>query len=437
MLVVLAFLFPPVSPGALDLPLRQIEDDSSFRISLAGDWFTGIPGRVVNRASLIHTLPGGGRVQVRAEAGRSEFVVILARERDRTFPYWTQGSWSLYRRMDDGSPIRLRLFLRSDPYVYAQFQPLDERKSRMDVVLYGAYVVRDLPIPISFERLLLVPAEEILRAAGAAFPRRYFEPHPDDYRDIRTFIGRVRERLPELRFRDDGAIDEDGRYVFINTQEAQDGPGGLNCSGFAKWVVDGILRPLTGSRLAIAPLKAPFGSRGSSFTEPYETLRDPFFGLDWTRNLASRANSVLRAPEFGALGEIEVQKAEFSSIEIAREAVRGETARGKTGSLKSYPGFLPNTGFSFEGLHPLLYTLAIDEPGRIYLASVSEEMGPSPRMRQHFHVAVLAPYFNERGGFQVAVFESAAETPFADFKTRYPGHFINLVRIPVEAAFTP
>jgi hypothetical protein len=367
-------------------------------------------------------------VQVRAEAGRSEFVVILARERDRIFPYWTQGSWSLYRRMDDGGPIRLRFFPRSDPYGYVQFRPLDDRKSRMDVVLYDAYVVRDLPVPFAFERLLLVPAEEILRTAGAAFPRRYFEPRPEDYRDVRNFIAQVRQRLPELRYRDDGAIDEEGRYVFINTREVQDGAGGLNCSGFAKWVVDGILRPVTGSRLAIEPLKAPFGSRGSSFTEPYETLRDPFFGLDWTRNLASRANAALRAPEFGALQEIEVQKAPFSTIEIRQ---------GRTAALRTYPGFLPNTGFGFEGLQPLLYTLALDEPGRIYLASLSDETGPAPRMRQHFHVAVLAPYFNEKGGFQVAVFESAAETSFADFKTRYPGHFINLVRIPLEAAFDP
>jgi hypothetical protein len=424
----LLFLVPLFSLGALDLPIGQIEDDSSLRISLAQAWFSEAPGRVINNTAYIHTLPGGGRIQVRAEAGRSEFAVILARERDGAFPYWTQGSWSFYRRVEDGSPIRIQIFLRSDPYVYVQFRPLEDRKSLMDVVFYDAYVVRALPVPIAFERLPLIPVGEILRAAGAAFPRRYFEPRLDDYRDSRAFIRGVRQRLPELSFQDDGAIDEAGRYVFINTLEAQDGTGGLNCSGFAKWITDGILRPLTGSRLPIAPLKAAFGKRGSSFTEPYEALRDPFFGLDWTRNLASRANGALRAPEFGGLEEIEVQKAGFTSLEIRR---------GRTSSIRAYPGFLPNAGFGIEGLHPLLYTLAIDEPGRIYLASVSDEIGPAPRMRQHFHIAVLVPYFNEQGGFQVALFESAEETSFANFKTRYPGHYVNLVRIPVEAAFDP
>jgi hypothetical protein len=298
----------------------------------------------------------------------------------------------------------------------------------MDVVLYEGYIVRSLPLPVPFERLLVLPVEEALRLAQDKFPRRYFDPQPDMYRDLRAFMAAIRERLPELRFRDDGAIDEEGRYVFINTLEAQDQEAGLNCSGFAKWVVDGILRPITGQRLPIPPLKAPFGNRGSSFTEPYERLRDPFFGLDWTRNLASLAGTTLRSPGFGTLEEIEVQKTHITSV-ILRD-------RG-TSSVRAYPGFLRNAGFGFEGLHSLLYTLAIDEPGRIYLASVNDEMGPAPRMRQHFHIAVLVPYFNEAGNFQVAVFESAEETSFNNFKTRYPGHYVNLVRIPVETSFEP
>jgi hypothetical protein len=307
----------------------------------------------------------------------------------------------------------------------------------MDVVLYDGYVVHSLPLPIPFDRLQVLPVEEILKTAGNKFPRRYFDPNPGQYRDIRGFIARVRSRLPELRFRDDGAMDEEGRYVYIDTLEAQEGEEGLNCSGFAKWIVDGMLRPLTGERLAIAPLKAPFGQRGSSFTEPYEALRDPFFGLDWIRQLASRALSALRSPDFAALGEIEVRKYPFASVIMRRQG---------GSSIRSYPGFLNDAGYGFEGIHPLLYTLAVDEPGVLYLAGINTEMGPPstaknprglPRLRQYFHVAVLVPYFNEYGNFQVAVFESAEETSFTAFKNRYPGHFVNLVRIPVEGAFDP
>jgi hypothetical protein len=183
---------------------------------------------------------------------------------------------------------------------------------------------------------------------------------------------------------------------------------------------------VTGGLLPIAPLKAAFGERGTSLTGIYESRRDPFFGLDWSRNLASRANSILRAPAFGDLGEIEVREARFASVII----------RSRQGSsIRSYPGFLPQAGFGTEGLQPLLYTLAIDEPGRIYLGSINTEMGPRPLMRQHFHVAVLVPYFDQAGDFRVLVFESAEETSFAGFNARYPGHYINLVRIPVAGSW--
>jgi hypothetical protein len=377
--------------------------------------------------SFVHTLPGGGKIQVRSESAKDEFMIVLARERNGSYPGWAQGSWILTRRRDTGNVSRIRIFLRSDPYTYIQFRPAAADRSVMDVVLYDAYVVRSLPVPYSIDRLFIIPVEEALSAIGVQFPRAYFDPDPGMYRDIRSFISLVRGRLPELSFQDDGAIDEQGRYVSINTLSLQDGTSGLNCSGFAKWIIDGLLRPYTGKRLEILPLKQAFGTRGSSFTDVYESLRDPFFGLDWTRNLASIAQKSLIASNFGNLTEIEVQQLPFSWI----------NQRTKDGTmLRSYPDFLRNAGFSFEGIHPLLYTLAINEPGNIYLASVNNEIG-EPRMRQHFHVAVLVPYFNEQGTFQVAVFESAAETSFNAFKNRYPGHFVNLVRVAVDPLFDP
>jgi hypothetical protein len=453
---------------ALDLPIRRIPDDSSLRISLVDSWFKGNPAAVLNKTRLLQTLPGGGRVEVRAEAAGDDFMIILARALNHpvpgwvqgSFTGWAQGSWVLTRRMDDGAPLRIRIFPQSDFNTYIQFRPFSADKCVMDVVIYNAYMVNDLPLPVPFERLFVLPLEEILGLAEDKFPRRYFEPQPDSYRDVRKFITEVRKRLP-LQFRDDGAMDENGEYVFIESLAPQTGAKGLNCSGFAKWMVDGILRPLTGERLPIGPLKAKFGERGSGFTEPWDDIRDPFFGLDWTRNLASTAGKTLRAPVFGDIAEIEVRDAPFSAV-----IRRGNTVAG-VGPL-SFPGYLPDAGFGIEGIHPLLYTLAIDEPGRIYLASVNTEIGTPttaenfrglsriefeddevkqkarntlrglPRMRQHFHVAVLIPYFTENGIFRIALFESAEETPFNAFKTRYSNeHYVNLVRIPVEITFDP
>ncbi|MCL1836898.1 MAG: hypothetical protein FWG46_05065 [Treponema sp.] len=455
----LAFIFAGFPAFALDTPIGKIVDDSALRTSVKDTWLFESPGRVLDRPAALHSLDGGGRVELRTEAAQDEFLVVFARElnppngNSGQFPGWAQGSWILTRRRDTGAATRIRVFLRSDPYTYIQFRPLSADKCQMDVVLYDAYLVRSLPMPVTLDRLCTMPVLEALGLAGDKFPRRYFEPDPADYRDKRLFIARVRERLPQLAFADDGAFDQHGRYVYINGGGDQQGQRGLNCSGFAKWLVDGILRPVTGERLAIPPLKEPFGDRGSSFTDLWEEIRDPFFGLDWIRNLAAQAGTTLRSPSFASLDEIEVRNEPFSQLILRNRNLT---------MIYSYPGFLDNAGYGVEGLLPLLYTLAIDEPNRFYLAAVNNEVGPPtteanprgrPRMRQYYHVVALVPYFNESGSFRIAVFESAEETSITAFRNRFPlvekrdhdgilrlypsGHHVSLVRIPVEAAFDP
>jgi hypothetical protein len=446
-----------------DLPLSRIVDDSALRTSVKETWLVETPNRVLSRPSVLNTLPGGGRVELRVEASKDEFMVIFARElknsngngnganRVGSFPGWAQGSWILIRSKDNGDATRIRIFLRSDPYTYIEFRPFSADKCQMDVVLYNAYIVRSVTLPVTMERLYTMQLTEVLNLAGNQFPRRYFEPNPDDYRLQRQFIAKVREKIKGLEFADDGAIDQKGNFVYINTGLEQKGQPGLNCSGFAKWLIDGILRPITGERLELSALKEPFGDRGSSLTEIWEK-RDPFFGLDWIRNLASAVWSKLLSPSFGNLDEIEVRSDRFSQMILRTR---------NNNVLYAYPGFLENAGFGVEGLQPLLYTLAIDEPGMFYLAAINNERGPAatqenprgaPRMREYFHIAAFVPYFSEGGVFHIAVFESAAENSFSDFRGRFPyserlidgemrlfpnGHYVNMVRIPLETAFEP
>ncbi|MDR2144083.1 MAG: hypothetical protein LBP29_06920, partial [Treponema sp.] len=134
-----------------------------------------------------------------------------------------------------------------------------------------------------------MPLNDIFNALGDKFPARYFDPDPDMYRDSRELIKKLRAKLPALKFADDGALDENGRYVYINSlapQNAAENSGGLNCSGFAKWFVDGLLYPVTGRFLPIAPLKEATVKNGSSLAANYSEIENSHFGLDWTRNLA-------------------------------------------------------------------------------------------------------------------------------------------------------
>jgi hypothetical protein len=458
--ITIFLLFPVVLPVyGFDLPVSRITDDSLLRLRIHDAWLIESPRRVLAQRPRIETLETGERVQISTIEGREEFMVVIAREQMRgtsitdrraigQFPGWAQGSWMLTRRKDTGAGVQIRIFLRSDQNTFIQFRPFDVDKCHLDVVLYGAYIARSIPVPVppplpgtvptannAFERLYTRQLNDILRLVENKFPMRYFEPDITSYRDHRTFITQVRSRLGNLRFRDDGAIDENGNFVFIETLQRQNPSNqGLNCSGFSKWLIDGILRPVTGRRLSIPPLKAAFGDRGSSFTANWELPRDVFFGLDWVRNLAAEANGTLRSPAYRSLEEFEVRANNFSYMLVNQN---------RTFVTHSYPGFLNEAGYSVEGLHPLLYTLAIDEPFNFFLAAVNREISTptaprgTPRLRQYFHITAFVPYFDENGNFRIVVFESAEETTFTGFLRRQAGNHVNLVRIPISPNFDP
>jgi hypothetical protein len=295
-------------------------------------------------------------------------------------------------------------------------------------VAYEGYVARSIVLPLDFDRVVIEPLNRVLMPAIETFPRRYFEPLPEYYADIRALSSAIRSRLGSLAYADDGAFDEEGMPVYIEGGSPQAGLIGLNCSGFAKWVVDGMLKPLTGRRLAIAPLKQPPLPRGNTFSEPWEKLRDPYFGLDWTRNLAAEAGRVFRGERGADPREYEVKRTAITAL---------RTSGGDGSTSRSYPGYIEDAGFEIRGLKAVLYTLAIDEPGTLYLASVNNEIGTAPRLRQHYHVAVLLPQFDEEGRFSIGVFESAVESKFDSFVKRYPGHAVHLTRIPAESGFDP
>ena len=431
--------------SAQDIPYYQINDDASLRRSLIDTWFTIPISQVVKQQAKLFTLETGESVEVRVERGTSDVLIVLARERQGLYPGWVQGSWILYRNRSDGSVKKIRLYLRSDPYVYVEFRPQGSNKSVYDVVAYSGYVVYSRPIPLAVKDFYKLSVKQVLSVMDKGFPKEYFDVDPGMYRDLRSFIAQVRRYLPQLSYADDGALDDKGQPVYIASLVPQGSSWGLNCSGFTKWLIDGLLRPVTGRGLTINELKQPVGNRGSNFTEPVETLLDPFFGLDWTRNLALQANRVLRSPQYATLEEIEVTDSPVSQLLLKKN--------NKT-DLVSFPPYVKNAGFNIEGLPALMYSLAVRYPQWFYLVSVNTDRtavlrqypsgtplvskGEKGRgIRRHFHVAALVPYFTEDGVFKVTVFESSAETSFDAFVRRYPGYQVHLVRIPFGEQFEP
>ena len=208
-------------------------------------------------------------------------------------------------------------------------------------------------------------------------------------------------------------MDAHGEYVFIETGIPQGELGGLNCSGFAKWVVDGFYRPLAGQCIGVEALKIPASaSRGNAWSRRLESERDPYFGLDWSRYLAVRLAQARTGILAGDLEGFDVRL------------------------MEPFP-YTDDIGYPTEGLAVLLFRLAQDFPGYFYIGSLNRDYGENPILRQHFHVVVLFPYFERQGDFRVVVMERNQESSLETFLERYPGHYIHLVRVEARGPFDP
>ena len=218
-------------------------------------------------------------------------------------------------------------------------------------------------------------------------------------------LNKIRDSLTLLHDSPTGAIDADGKY----TKGSNDG---LNCSGFAKWIIDGFYYPLAKNDeekyISIQRLREKhFAERGTRDILVYEESRDPYFGLDWTRNLA---------------------------VELGKK--RGENSSYKTYDVtdSTISEYVPNCGYPLSKIEAVLIEQEKLRPGRIYLGSVNGMYGSEPSLWQHYHVVVFVPFY-EDGVLRIAVLERNKETSFVYLQKRYPQTYCHLVYISTEGEF--
>ena len=360
--------------------------------------------------------PGEDDVLVRTyEQAGARYYVFLHPQRD-VFDVDAPGTWIIRRRLDNGDIDQIKIFLQPHEGSFLRLTPAG-RTTRMEVSLAGAVVYRNVPVPISMQRALVASFEMIRRATAGIVDWGLLlvdADHPG-YATVAEMVSSVRPLLPGLPDAEDGAMDSEGNLVFIETLEAMGVDRGFNCSGFAKWIVDGIYGPRTGRYLAVEPLKRKhLNHRGTPWSEPLEDSRDPWFGLDWTRNLA------------GAVAALD-HDGVATVIEPTARDVRDVP----------FTPYIPNVGYAISDLQAVLYWLALREPGTIYLGSVSRSFGSAPVLRQHSHVVVFFPWFDSRGQFQLSVMERNVETGLVSLNRRYPGDFVHLVRVTPGEMFQP
>ena len=388
--------------------------DTSGARRVMADVIGGAP-RTAPPESRVIRPPGEPAVLVRSEEQRGGryylFIPTGAGEPEVVTP----GTYVVRERLTDGRVEQIKVFLQNDEGSFLRVRAREGRPTlEMDLFLAGAEFYRGVPVPMTMERALVAPVGELQEVtAGLVDWSLVFPDAVDaDYRVVESMVDSIRAALPTLTDAEDGAMNAAGRIVSIASGGELEEPG-FNCSGFAKWVVDGLYGPLTGSLLPIHRLTTKhLDHRGTPWSRRLEDTRDPYFGLDWTRNLAREISA---AREGTDADRIDPEDRDVRAVPIAR--------------------YREDVGYPTQRLAPILYWLAVAEPGTIYLGSVNRPFGDERVLRQHTHVVVFMPYFDRTGRFHVVVMERNRETSLEALVQRYRNDFVHVVRVRAAETF--
>jgi hypothetical protein len=397
-------------------PIALLPENWEAREELRGTIFAPVREAAARPRSIVLQIEGAPRVLFRTETQSGALYLVFANPEGNGFPLAGAGTFVIKRSLEDGRFLQAKVFVQDDPGCYVRMFPQGDRTA-MDIVLFDEPYQTQVLLPLAFDRLLTAPFSRIVDLTARAVDWSLVlspAPGPGDERIVRALYA-IRARLPGLRDMDDGAMDSESRMVYIATG-ASAGKGGFNCSGFAKWVVDGFFAPLAGRAIDIAALKSRDAARWERWSARYEEELDPYFGLDWSRGLA-RSLAQARTGVAPADEQIDV----------------------RDGDRVPY---VTDAGYPVTRLRQLLYFLARRDPGTIYLGSVNAASAEAsqqgtPTLRRHHHVVVLFPYFDGHGRFQTAVMERNMETSLDSLDRRFGKEYVHLVRLDSTGEFSP
>ncbi|MFW5727371.1 MAG: hypothetical protein ACOC2P_00215 [Spirochaetota bacterium] len=418
------FLFALVAASLWAVPdpsahaASEIPENFYLRTQLIDD----VLGPIENARRLPDTMkrePGYNvNVQFFVEEQNDSIYFCFYHGDDVEFNAAVAGSYIIKRSRLDGQLEQIKIFYKSEPGSFVRIFPDREGLSRIDVYLRDRKLQSDVKLHLPLERIARMPFTDLVRRTVAYIDWEFYIPtgefRPPELTTVDDLYQQVKPYLEQLRDAEDGAINAEGEFVQIEDGSLQSGEGGLNCSGFAKWVVDSLLYPKTDQLLSIDALKRPHPDyRGNRWSRKVEDVEDPYFGLDWTRNLAIEAHRALDLLPVDA-------NPEFADVNFLR-----------------YHEYEEDVGYSVATIETVMYELAKENPGHIYLGSVNALVHNEYELRKHLHVAVFFPWLDAEGRLVLKILETNEETSAADFMRRYEGEYIHFVSIPQLGVFKP
>jgi len=399
------------APPAVMMPAENWE----ARTRLADSIIAPIREAAAAPRRVVEQQEGASRVQFSTSRQAGSLYMVFANPAGGGYPLDGAGTYIIKRSLDDGSFTQVKVFVQDGPGTYVRIFP-DGDRTLMDAWLFGKPFQVGVVLPVTFDRVLTAPFASVIEWTSPVVDWSLLlgpEPGDADAR-VQAMVRTLASRLPSLRDMDDGAMDDAGKMVYIATGEPA-GKGGFNCSGFAKWVADGLYAPLAGHPMEIGPLKSRDAGQSHAWAARYEEELDPWFGLDWSRGLA---RAVAQAQTGTAPSDEQIDVRDSDRLPYIRDV-----------------------GYPVTDLEYLLYFLARRDPGTFYIGSVNAPSAAAsegtPVLRQHHHLVVLFPYFEATGRFQVTVLERNLKTSLPSLSRRYGTEYVHLVRVRSEGTFAP
>ena len=448
-----------------------IPDSSEIRKKIGREWFEGPLSVLRTFSTEIHRNSVGIEFELRFEEQDDVFLTIIAPAsvgkvnvhdsqgssivNEKIFSADAAGSWVLVRDKKNGKPKLVRYYFARDNEVFVQFRPNEisgtKNSTYADFVIFNSYAARAVPLGIPFSKFYTASFAEIKEITAKTLPWNFavtenfftkqnagFVTYQGNYENSLVMIQTIRNNLADIVYLNDAIYDEHGEPVSLETGKDRIIPEQYRnkltlCSqGFVKWIVDGIIEPLSGSYLRRDPLlreTVAFDRTGYQgvTAEKYNTHS----ALDWTRNLAAAALSVVSGKTI---------LYENSGVDVTFDPF---AAMVTDQGVLNTAGYINNSGYKILYLKQLLYVLAATNPDYFYLAAIRQADTNSKIETKFFNECVaIFPYFNESGAFRTVVFFDGKEYSLEEFYdvcagTNRKDIFIHLTRVKATAKYYP
>lgn len=373
----------------------------------------------------------GPKVRVLVRRSGSLYYWIFVNQQYGKFPVTGRGSYIIKKSLVTNKIEQIKVYVENGEESYIRLYSKGSVSSGLDFYLYGIALYSGITVPVPLAQLASMPLSSVITLTqgrvrwSAILPniQKYAPKQGSSESYVAGMAQKIRQALP-LGTHNDGAQDAKGQFVYISNNHLQESNWGFNCSGFVKWIVDGIYQGLIANRgtaktqpqyLPIAPLRERlFSDRPeNAWNHTYEFKRDPFFGLDWARNLAY------------AIAKKRTSSEQYSKTDFD---VRNLVGLRRSG----------DRGYSAENLMPALYLSAIKNPNFFFIGEISGYFGQKPRLLQYYHEIAFFPYFDQHGDFHVYMAETGVSTKLSNLYGRYGKNFyVNLIRIQAPKSYTP